>query len=84
MSKDLIAELEKRHKIDLEMSSEIIKELKEEKEKLLENNVRLRQEKIRLNNIIDKAIKIIENDTDLNSNRQRERLISILKGVDKE
>lgn len=63
MSKDLIAELEKRHKIDLEMASEIIEEQKEK---------------------ISKAIKIIENDTDLNSNRQRERLISILKGVDKE
>ena len=29
---------------------------------------------------IDKAIKIIENYTDLNSQRQRQRLLEILKG----
>lgn len=32
---------------------------------------------------IDKAIKIIENDTDLNSQRQRQRLLEILKGEQK-
>lgn len=29
---------------------------------------------------IDKVIKIIENDTDLNSQRQRQRMLKILKG----
>lgn len=32
---------------------------------------------------IDKAIKIIENDTDLNSQRQKQRLLEILKGEQK-
>lgn len=36
---------------------------------------------IELLTIRDEVIKIISNDTDLNSSRQRKRLIEILKGV---
>lgn len=52
----------------------------EEYDSMAQCNMKLSLENENLQQRIDKAIKIIENDTDLNSQRQRQRMLKILKG----